>query len=187
MAGVLGTLVAVGMPLAAQDGVYINGERVTQREIAAELAQYGVPVSSPIPPGAYWYDKVSGLWGYEGGPTLGQVMPGLDVGGRLRSNASGGGTGVFLNGREIHRLEYVYLYRLFGYVIPGRYWLNAQGVGGPEGGPPMFNLVAAARQAGVGGGSGGGGYNRRSLFGDTGSDGNCFYYNHPNGSSVSNC
>jgi hypothetical protein len=75
-----------------------------------------------------------------------------------------------------------YLLSIFGRVIPGRYWLNAQGFGGFEGGPPLFNLKSRAS-----GNASGQGYLRRTPGGAIGSDGDCFYYNHPNGSSVMNC
>lgn len=180
------TLTAPAAAAAQRDAVIVNGVPVSQAEFRAEFQRFGVILSGPIAPGSYWYDPVSGLWGNAGGPTMGQILPGLDLGGPLRSDASGGGTAVFINGREIHPMEYLYLQGLFGYVMPGRYWLNAQGIGGSEGGPPTFSLAAAA-QASSGGGAGGSGYNRRSLFGDTGSDGNCFYYNSPSGSSVMTC
>jgi hypothetical protein len=32
-----------------------------------------------------------------------------------------------------------------GVVYPGRYWVDAQGNAGPEGGPALVNLVAVAR------------------------------------------
>jgi hypothetical protein len=32
-------------------------------------------------------------------------------------------------------------------VIPGRYWVDAQGNGGYEGGPAIFNLYVLAQQA----------------------------------------
>jgi hypothetical protein len=50
----------------------------------------------------------------------------------------------------------------------------------------MFNIAAAAAAAGAQGGMYGG-QTQRTLFGGTGSDGNCSYYMHPNGSSVMNC
>ena len=59
-----------------------------------------------------------------------------------------------------------------------RYWLNASGIAGYENGPGQFNVWAAARQAR------GNAYSRRGLFGSSGSDGQCSYYMHPNGSSV---
>jgi hypothetical protein len=122
----------------------------------------------------------------EGGPTQGQILPGLELGGELRADASGGGTGIFFNGRELHPLEQAYLVQLFGYTVPGRYWLTWQGIGGPEGGPALFNIAAAASQAG-GQGGGYGGYTRRTPFGSIGGDGNCSYFMSPDGSSVMNC
>jgi hypothetical protein len=174
------TIVLVS-PLAAQDGIFVNGERVTQDAFASELARYGIPLTVQVPDGDYWYDRMSGLWGVRGGPTMGQMPPELDLGGALRADASGaGGTAIFINGRELHPTEASYLQQLFGYTIPGRYWMNAMGIGGLEGGPPAFNLVAAAaaqRQTGAG-------YTRRGLFGSSGSDGECSYYMTPGGSSV---
>jgi hypothetical protein len=121
----------------------------------------------------------------EGGPVQGQILAGLALGGPLQSDASHGTTGVFINGRQITFQEVAYLQRLFGAVMPGRYWLDSRGIGGYEGGPPQFDLGAAAR---TGGGSGGqGGYTRRTPFGGLGGDGNCSYYLHPDGPSVMNC
>ena len=179
----LGAMVLVGASgLSAQSRVYVNGEHVSQEQFAQELRRYGIPMQVQVPDGRYWYDARSGLWGVEGGPTAGLLPPSLRLGGELQADVSGSGTGVFMNGREIHPLEYAYLHQIFGYVLPGRFWLDAQGNGGLEGGPPMFNLVAAAQQAGVGGG--GNNSTRRGPFGATGSDGNCSYFMHPNGSSV---
>ncbi len=182
MKSAVGALVAaaiVTQMVSAQNNVRVNGQIVTQQEFVSELGRVGLTLPGPVPDGSYWYDAVSGLWGQEGGPTLGQMPPGLALGGELQENASGGGTGVFINGRELHLLEVAYLQQMFGYTVPGRYWMNAQGIGGLEGGPPIFNLVAAAQAR-----SGGNGYVRRGLFGSTGSDGSCSYYMHPNGSSV---
>ena len=158
--------------------IFVNGVKLNSKTIRSLETYYGMQMQS----GRYWYDKVSGLWGYEGGPTMGQIMPALNLGGTLKPHASGGNTGVFINGRELHPLEVRYLLSIFGQVIPGRYWLNAQGLGGFEGGPPMFNLNTRAF-----GSSSGQGYLQRTPGGAIGSDGNCFYYNHPNGSSVMNC
>ena len=147
---------AAGIREQADRQVVINGVRLT----AAELHYLDGASGAGIPDAHYWYDPVSGLWGLEGGPSLGQTMAGVDVGGRLRRDASGGRTGVVVNGREIHRTELQFLVRLFEVVNPGRYWLNADGIGGYEGGPARFNLRAAA-----------GGPRRGSILGhsDTGS------------------
>ncbi len=167
------------IPAAAQDRVIINGERVTQEAFAGELGRLGFSVTTEVPDGDYWYDDVSGLWGVRGGPMLGQLPPDLNLGGKLPADASGSGSGVFMNGRELHSTEVAYLQQLFGYTIPGRYWMNAQGVGGVEGGPPIFDMVAVARSL-----NRAGSYTRRGLFGSMGSDGSCSYFMTPGGSSV---
>ena len=129
--------------LADQPGIVVNGQPLSIQEIL----DYGVD----LPPGRYWYDRVSGFWGVEGGPSVGQVMPGVPLGGALRADASNGDTGVFINGREIHMQELLELQQIFDEVPLGRYWLGADGVGGAEGGPASFNLAPAPSQAGGGG------------------------------------
>ena len=158
--------------------IIINGTQLSAKDIQALERSYGVPLQ----PGRYWYDKMSGLWGWEGQPTAGQIYPGLPLGGPLKSNASNGSTGVFINGRQLPVVEVQYLQQL-GTVYKGRYWMNAQGVGGFEGGPPVFDLAAAARQRSGGGLYGGN--SRTTPFGHLGSDGKCSYYFDPkSGSSV---
>jgi hypothetical protein len=164
---------------AGQGSVLVNREPVTQEQFAQQYARYGIALTVTIPDGAYWYDPASGLWGLEGGPSVGQMPPDLQLGGPLRADASLGGTGVFINAREIHLTEALFLQQLFGYVMPGRYWMNAMGIGGPEGGPAMFSIAAAIQQR-----SGGAGYNRQGPFGSMGSDGECAYYMAPGGESV---
>jgi hypothetical protein len=100
-----------------------------------------------VPDGSYWYDKISGAWGLEGGPTLGFTLPGLGIGGPLRPDASNGNTGVFINGRQLHLMDVQSLQQITGVVLPGRYWVDAQGNGGYEGGPVLFNLRLLAQQA----------------------------------------
>ena len=55
---------------------------------------------------------------------------------------------------------------------------QGQLVAGYEGQPAIFDFAQVKRKKA---------YNRLSLFGSSGSDGECFYYNHPGGASVSNC
>jgi hypothetical protein len=162
----------------AQGGaVVVNAVALDQQTIAALQRAYGA-----VRPGRYWYDPASGLYGAERGPTAGQIAPGLRLGGPLRADASGRGTGVFVNGRELHPAEVVRLRALFGVVLPGRYWMNAAGIGGFEGAPPHFNLSAAAAQRG---GGGGGGYNRSGPGGHLMSDGNCSgWFDPKTGASV---
>ena len=141
LTAVLSALVICGFAAtsgaAATQEVFVNGVALQTQQINFLQQQYGVRVL----PGRYWYDAVSGAWGFEGGPTLGQIYPGLAIGGRLRADASNGNTGVFINGRELHLNDVMALQRCTQ-VYRGRYWVNAQGIGGIEGGPPLFNLVA---------------------------------------------
>jgi hypothetical protein len=135
---------------------------VTASTFAADVVVNGVPLEESarkslenkygvsIKPGRYWYDNVSGVWGREGGPGAGQIHAGLQLGGPLRRNASKSHTGVIVNGRELHALDVAALQRCL-VVVPGSYWVLANGVGGVEGGPPQFNLAALC-----GGGSSGG-------------------------------
>jgi hypothetical protein len=137
-------------------------------------------VGLSLPPGRYWYDAMSGLWGGDGGPTVGQLPAGLALGGALRADASGGGTGTFINGRELHPVEVQRLALLFGSVPRIRFWMNAQGVGGPEGGPATFSLQAAMQPPASGGGA-----IHRGVFGTVGGSGGEFFFNDPaTGSSV---
>lgn len=162
------------------DAVVVNGEPLPPQKVMALQQIYG-----PIRPGNYWYDPFSGLWGLVGGPTLGQIMPGHDIGGPLRADASAGDTNVFINGRQLHLQEVLYLQRL-GPVLPGRYWMNAQGIGGYEGGPPIFNIGAAV--AARRGQAGQPGWNVSGHGGHLLSDGNCSFFMDPkSGSSVGNC
>ena len=156
--------------------IVVNGEELDSQTGSQLIQAYGV-----IPAGNNWYDPLSGLWGASGGPSSGQIYPGLTLGGALRADASGGSTEVFINGRALHPSEVVYLQQVYGSVMPGRYWMNAQLIGGFEGGPAIFNLGVAAGGNGQGGGSG---YNRNTYGGSLMSDGNCSGYLHPSGASV---
>ena len=138
---------AVASAVAQSGDVSINGAPLAAEKRRAIEQAYGVPIR----PGRYWYDKVSGAWGAEGGPVLGQIHPNLQLGPPLRANASNGNTRVFVNGRELHTMDVAALRRCTP-VMPGRYWVLANGVGGYEGGPPFFNLATLCAAAGGGGG-----------------------------------
>lgn len=146
-------------------GVIINNVELSDEEEAQLIGLVG-----PVVPGEYWYDSLSGLWGHKGMSYGGQILPGLRLGGELQADASGGLTQVFINGRAIHPYELQALQASYGYIQPGRYWLNAQGIGGYEGGPAQFNLMAGAGTQG-----GGAGYNTHAAGASLGSDGNCSY------------
>jgi hypothetical protein len=137
-------------PATYSRSVVVNGERVSDEELA-QLEQKGVRVSD----GRYWYDRACGAWGLEGGPTVGFILPGLSVRGPLRADASNGNTGVFINGRQLHLQDVAGLRSLAGTVLPGRWWVDAQGNFGMEGGGLMGNLwlLAQMRRTTVGSGS----------------------------------
>jgi hypothetical protein len=123
--------------------VVINQVRIPDDTLRVLQQRLGTAIAS----GRYWYDNMTGAWGKEGGPTLGFTLAGLNLGGPLRADASNGNTNVFINGRELHQLDVMGLQQITGVVLPGRYWVDAQGYGGYEGGPPMFNLKMLAEQA----------------------------------------
>jgi hypothetical protein len=122
--------------------VVINRVRISDAIIRALEMRY----RGHIVNGEYWYDKVCGAWGLEGGPTLGFIEAGFNLGGPLRRDASRGNTGVFVNGRELHQVDVAGLQQL-GPVYRGRYWVDAQGYVGFEGGPAFANLVHLAQAA----------------------------------------
>lgn len=127
--------------------VIINGRRLSDQDIEALTRTFQVQVRD----GNYWYDRMSGAWGLEGGPTAGFIMAGLNLGGPLREDASHGDTGVFINGRQLHRIDVARLMQI-GPVYQGRFWMDAQGNIGFEGQPPFGNVwVAAAQTLGRGG------------------------------------
>jgi hypothetical protein len=103
-----------------------------------------------VPPGRYWYDAASGGAGVWGGPASAYLGPGLALGGRLPAEASGGGsgrlTGVFVNGRELHPIDVQGLRQVLGQVQPGRWWWDAAGNVGREGGPMAFNFYWQLQQ-----------------------------------------
>jgi hypothetical protein len=171
-AAAVATLLATSTVAGAATGrgVYVNDAPISIEQVQLLEYMYG-----PIQSGAYWYDPVSGLWGPQGGPAQGSIAPWLPLGGPLRADASGGRTSVFINGRELHPIDVQRLRQVFGVVPLGRYWMTADGVGGPEGGPPTFNLGASSGGSSGSGGSGSGGGYDSGPGGTWGSDGTCFY------------
>jgi hypothetical protein len=137
-------------PAAAADAgprrVIINGKPLGADELAAIERQYGVRLASAD----FWYDRTLGAWGLRGGPTLGFTAAGLNLGGELQADASGGNTLVFVNGRALHPIDLMLLQNLTGPILPGRYFIRADGFAGYEGGPAQWNLLAMAQQAGGG-------------------------------------
>lgn len=145
-------------PSSAASVVRVNGRVLG----ADDLARLGAAPGS-VPAGEYWYDARSGLWGVVGDGARGQVAAGLSLG-RVDAKVSRGNTGVLINGREITATELALVQRVTGPIARGRYFLNADGAAGPEGGAAVVNLFRGAN----GGASG----RQASYFGHSGIDSN---------------
>jgi len=131
--------------VAQSTGVFINERELSPRQVAELVAIYRFPP----PRGRFWYDSRSGLYGLWGHETAGYIRPGHDFG-PLPAEASGGRTGVFINGRHINDVELAFLQNLFGgQVRQGRAWLDGATWNiGVEGNPmPIANLAVALQQA----------------------------------------
>lgn len=144
----------------AQTGVYVNGKEMPLA-YQQTMEQY---YQMKIQKGRYWYDATCGLWGLEGGPALGIILPNLQLGGSLRADASRGRTGIYINGRQIDYTEQLQWQQLVGPITRGRYWLDAYGNVGLEGGPALVNLIQLAQQS-------------YSGYAGQGNNGNSFYRN----------
>jgi hypothetical protein len=170
------------LPAAAQQRiVVVNKVRLSEQQIASFEQRYGVKVQA----GTYWYDKISGAWGMDGGPTVGWIMPSLDLGGPLRPDASNGNTGVFINGRELHQQDVMALMRITP-VYQGRWWVDSRGTFGAEGGPALGNLWILAQQRGLRPGQAWSAYTKDGNSMVAGDGNGCTYFNsHDYGTSSS--
>ena len=185
--------------------VFVNNVEITDGEQTRIREQYGLS----LPPGRFWYDRLSGAWGMDGTPALGMTRPGLEIGGPLPEDATVKKSGllgflnrsrIHVNGRELAAGEAQWLAQVLvqGRVMlwAGRYGLDAQGNFSQEGGPPLVNLPQLLTSiqaymtmqqafAGQGQGGGGQGYLRQTSAGYIGSDGQTSYFFDPqSGSSV---
>ena len=169
-------------PALAATGYFVNGVEVNKQEQLALEHQYGIRIDEvalteaqrqrvkevfgiDIDGRRFWYDNVSGAWGYEGLPAAGVILPGLPINAPLQRDASGGDTNVLVNGRALHPTEVRYLAQHYGQVLPGDYYLLADGTYGFVGGLPI-GRIQTAKARGAGG--------SQSRFGRTLGDGNGF-------------
>lgn len=125
------TSLLVGHCAFAQLGdVVVNGRIMTENQKFEYTKLYG---SAPVP-GNYWYDSKTGWFGLMGGPPMGTLKPGFDWG-AIPENASNGNSGVYINDRHLAMAEVQFYAVQYGFQLPpGRYWMDAQGNAGIEGG-----------------------------------------------------
>jgi len=135
---------SAGGHTASGRGVVVNGHALSEQAIDAAAA-LGVRLSN----GDFWYDAAMGAWGYRGGPTLGFVLAGLDLGGPLAADASNGNTGVFINGRQLPVQDVMALQQVVPMVLPGHYRMDAFGNVALENGFPLGNIWALAQSSGA--------------------------------------
>lgn len=115
----------------SETGVFVNRQQMSHDQVAALTAMVGAPINA----GQYWYDHATGLYGMQGGRSLGQILPGMTaILQPVAPDASGGNTRVFINGRAIHPSELAELKQMYGIVPDGRYMMNGFGQVAPEGG-----------------------------------------------------
>lgn len=124
--------------------IVVNGAKLTPAQVTKFEQTFRIRMMA----GRYWYDAKCGAWGMQGGPCVGFLPAGLDLGGPLAADASGGmATGVFINGRQLHPQDVAALQQMTP-VYAGRYWVDAVGNCGLEGSPvPLVNLVQLAQAA----------------------------------------
>lgn len=155
---------AAGAKPAVTRRITFNGRPLSKAQLRT-IERLEAQGGGRLADGAYFYDPSTGAAGQWGGPALTFLPAGLDLNGRAPPSASGGGdgtlTGVFVNGRELHPVDVRGLQELLGAVYPGRWWVDAQGNYGLEGGPPAGNLLAIARARRQAGQRGGTAWSRR--------------------------
>ena len=149
-----------------RSGVIVNDVELSVEIVQALQQLYPVE----IPPGRYWYDRMSGAWGRDGEPIAGQMMAGLELGGALACRRVG------WHRRCLRQWAATDGWRK---SVPGASYARRRsypavtgslfnGIGGYEGGPASFNL---SQCPGFARGGGGGGGSMSRTYCDAG--GNC--------------
>jgi hypothetical protein len=97
--------------------------------------------------------------------------------------------GATLNGAPMPPNVCAAAQQVYGSVTPGHYWMDAGGNWGYVGSPAVRgNLLRDAQGGRSGGGGGGRPWTYRGGGVNAGSDGNCSYFDTPNGSVMTgNC
>ncbi|KAI5071064.1 hypothetical protein GOP47_0013315 [Adiantum capillus-veneris] len=106
--------------------VYVNGRPLTGKEFGELLGCKYPP--SKLKPGRYWYDGGCGYWGKEGDKPEKIISHSLNIGSELSENASAGSTDVYINNREITKVELKML-KFAGFPVSPRtrFWVDAEG------------------------------------------------------------
>jgi hypothetical protein len=175
--------------------ITINGASPEPHQMQT-LMQLEAAAGVRLPDGAYWYDATSGAFGAWGQAAAVLVGAGLDLGPPVPEIASQGTSSVVVNGRRLQPGEVEYLSALIGdRVQPGRYFIDAQGNAGLEGGPVLVNLVALVNARsqpannGNRGNRGGGDVHLQSGFGSNrawfDTQGSCKMFMDSKGNSIS--
>jgi hypothetical protein len=130
--------------------VHVNGTELGEPDLAAIEAVVGQRPD----PGHYWYDEHSGLWGLWGHGAGGVTQAGLRVPTpEPPRTASGGGSGVLVNGRELTDAELQTLIALMGWPgenasrYAGSYRLDGEGKLYRTSGSYLGNLAHKAEAA----------------------------------------
>ncbi|CAK7348756.1 unnamed protein product [Dovyalis caffra] len=86
----------------SRNNVFVNGHLIPDR-----LVKKAEKLAGPIHTGQYWYDSRAGFWGVIDGPCLGIIPPFIEeLNYPMQENCAGGNTGVFVNGRELHKKDF---------------------------------------------------------------------------------
>ncbi|OMO92174.1 Guanine nucleotide binding protein (G-protein), alpha subunit [Corchorus olitorius] len=106
--------------------VFVNGEPLSHDKLHVLQTCKNPP--KKLKPGSYWYDQTSGFWGKEGLGPCQIITAQLNVGGRIKANASNGNGNILINNREITKRE-LWVLKLAGVHCEGRpsFWLSADG------------------------------------------------------------